>query len=272
MNIISVVRKHGPIGTARKIRERLFALPARKLSDYTAALRARKLPEHLALLKGLVGLEIGGPSPIFSANGLVPVYTFADRVDNTNFSSQTIWEGSIQAGNTFSIGRGKKVGKQYIAEATDLKDLPSNYYDFVLSSHMLEHSANPIKALREWMRVIKPSGLLLVVLPDKERTFDHRRPTTSLSHMIEDFDVERGEGDLTHLEEILALHDISMTPEIPDQEFFLARSLKNIENRCLHHHTFTLRSAGDLMRHVGLEILKQDKQPPHHLIFVVRKG
>jgi SAM-dependent methyltransferase len=271
MNIISVIRKHGPLGTARKIKGRFFARPARRFSDYMAARRARKLSQDMNLFDDLVGLEIGGPSPIFSANGLVPVYTFADRVDNTNFSSQTIWEGSIKAGDTFSIGRGKKVGKQYIAEATNLKDLPSNHYDFVLSSHMLEHSANPIKALREWMRVIKPNGLLLVVLPDKERTFDHRRPTTSISHMIEDYDVERGEDDLTHLHEILALHDISMTPEIPDQEFFLARSLKNIDNRCLHHHTFTLQSAGDLVRHVGLQILKQDKQPPHHLIFIARK-
>jgi SAM-dependent methyltransferase len=260
MYVIGIIRKHGVIGTARAIKRRLFALRARKFSKY------------MAHFDGLIGLEIGGPSPIFSSTGLVPIYILAGRVDNANFGSQTIWEGSITAGDTFSIGSGKKVGKQYIAEATNLEDLPSNYYDFVLSSHMLEHSANPIKALHEWMRVLKPRGLLLVVLPDKERTFDHRRPTTSISHMIEDHDVDRGENDLTHLEEILSLHDITMTPEIPNQEFFVARSLKNIENRCLHHHTFTLESAGDLIRHVGLQILEQDKQAPHHLIFVARKS
>jgi hypothetical protein len=60
----------------------------------------------------------------------------------------------------------------------------------VLSSHCLEHVANPILALREWLRVMTPDGTLVLVLPHKEGTFDHQRPTTTLGHMIDDYERE----------------------------------------------------------------------------------
>jgi SAM-dependent methyltransferase len=155
---------------------------------------------------------------------------------------------------------------QYITEAADLSAIPSDTYDFLLSSHTLEHTANPIKAVSEWMRVVRPEGLLLIVLPDKERTADHRRPVTTLKHMIEDFDAARSEDDLTHLDESVRLHDYSMTPEIPDPVAFKARGLKNFENRCLHHHTFTLSSISELLEYIKLDIVEKDTEPPYHLL------
>jgi len=39
-------------------------------------------------------------------------------------------------------------------------------FDFVYSSHCLEHLNNPIKALRSWHRICRPDGYLYVVVPD----------------------------------------------------------------------------------------------------------
>lgn len=60
-----------------------------------------------------------------------------------------------------------------------------NTYDFVLSSHSLEHIWNPIKALRAWIKVIKPGGYVFLVLPHREHDFSTvNLPSTTLAELI----------------------------------------------------------------------------------------
>lgn len=104
---------------------------------------------------GKCGLEISGPSDFFSSD-ILPIYKWAEKIDGCNFSNNTIWEGKIETDdyNYFP----EKAGRQYIMEGTDLSEIEDDKYDFLLSSHNLEHIANPLKALEEWIRVIKPWG------------------------------------------------------------------------------------------------------------------
>lgn len=57
-------------------------------------------------------------------------------------------------------------GKIIIAkqDATRL-DYPDQSFDRLIATHVLEHIPNPVAALREWDRVVKPGGLLSIVLP-----------------------------------------------------------------------------------------------------------
>lgn len=55
----------------------------------------------------------------------------------------------------------------HIDDAVDLKIFSSASLDFVFSSHLLEHIEDTEKALKEWWRVIKPGGYLVLYLPDK---------------------------------------------------------------------------------------------------------
>lgn len=66
-------------------------------------------------------------------------------------------------------------------------DLPfkDNYWDYVLSSHVIEHFYDPIRTIKEWLRVVKPGGYVFIVAPHKERTFDKDRPRTTLNELIE---------------------------------------------------------------------------------------
>jgi SAM-dependent methyltransferase len=130
---------------------------------------------------------------------------------------------------------------------------------------MLEHSANPLKALREWLRLLKPGGTLFLVLPHREGTFDHRRPVTPLRHLVEDFEQQMGEDDLTHLPEILQLHDLRRDPEAGGFETFKARSERNRENRGLHHHVFDTRRVVELLDHVGVQIRAVESTFPFHI-------
>ena len=220
--------------------------------------------EHQAF-EGKTGIEFGGPSSIFMARGIFPVYPLAARIDNCNFDYQTLWEQQIQAHGGFRFDTRREPGQQFVAEAVDLPFLPDGAYDFVLSSHMLEHSANPLKALREWLRLLKPGGTLFLVLPHREGTFDHRRPVTPLQHLMDDFERQVGEDDLTHLPEILQLHDLRRDPEAGGFEAFKTRSERNRENRGLHHHVFDTRLAVELLDQVGVQIRAVESTFPFHI-------
>lgn len=55
-----------------------------------------------------------------------------------------------------------------VAEADNLSIIASQSLDFVYSSHTLEHVLDMEKTLREWWRVIKQGGLLVLYLPHKD--------------------------------------------------------------------------------------------------------
>lgn len=237
-------------------------------ADPRAALREAGILDEVG---GRTGLEVGGPSQMFSRSGLYPVYEAAGRVDNCTFAGETMWEGVVVEGATFRYARGRAPGRQYVTEATDLRGVASDSYDFVLSSHCLEHVANPLRALGEWIRVLKPGGLMVMVLPNKEGTFDHRRPVTPFVHLIGDFQDDVGEDDLTHLPEILDLHDLAMDPGSASFEAFKARSLRNFENRGLHHHTFDAPLVAQIADHAGLKTLSLTLRGPDNICLLARK-
>ena len=195
----------------------------------------------------------------------MPIYPLAARIDGVNFATSTLWEAKIDEASGYRYAEGH-VGQQFVCEASNLEKIVDRSYDFVLSSHSLEHSANPLKCVAEWVRVLRPGGAVLLVLPDARLTFDHRRPVTSFQHLLDDYRNGTGEDDFTHLKEILALHDLSRDPQAHGAEDFRARSLRNIENRALHQHVFDAASLQELFRHFHIKPLYADEAPPFHVI------
>ncbi len=217
------------------------------------------------------GLEIGGPSRTFGDAGELPLYRSLAGLDNCVFSLETIWEGKRIEGRTYIYHSKKANGFNFIREATDLYGIADQQYDFILSSHSLEHTANPIRALKEWIRVVKPGGALIVLLPDYRRTFDHRRKPTPIEHMLKDHQLGKDEKDLTHLEEILELHDLSRDLAAGTKDQFHQRSLKNFENRCLHHHVFDESNSRQLFEAAGLRVELVEVTKPLHIAILARR-
>lgn len=234
-------------------------------------IRLKAYKSCVEFFRGNSGLEIGGPSTVFRRGGVLPIYAIAAHVDNCNFGHQTIWEGEIREGPNFFYDKQRAPGIQYVAEASDLSCLKDKCYDFILSSHVLEHIANPLKALTEWLRILKECGVLLLIVPHKDGTFDHRRQVTVLEHLIEDFDRKVGEDDLSHLDEILEMHDLGRDPEAGDLNAFSARSIKNFENRGVHHHVFDTHLAVELINYIGLQIIVVEAFAPANILIVAQK-
>lgn len=63
---------------------------------------------------------------------------------------------------------GFQVRPDVMSEADDLSVFGSQSMDFVYSSHTLEHIVDYKKALREWWRVLKQNGYLVLYLPHKD--------------------------------------------------------------------------------------------------------
>ncbi|MEP6390026.1 MAG: class I SAM-dependent methyltransferase [Halioglobus sp.] len=254
--IVALFRKQGLFGLVREGMRFIF-------------------PEHAEASEGLQmlvsksrGLEIGGPSGVFGRAGVLPLYQSATGLDNCNFSSETTWEGKIDEGQTFRFSRSQPPGRQFVGEASRLSELVEGKYDYILSSHVIEHMANPLHALNEWKSVLKPGGTLVLVVPHKQGTFDHRREVTLLTHLEQDLEAHTGEDDLTHLPEILAKHDFALDPEAGGKDAFELRSRENFHNRCLHQHVFDGALVANMIDRCEFQIDSMQCMLPFHIVVV----
>lgn len=120
--------------------------------------------------------------------------------------------------------------------------------DYVIASHVLEHVANPVAALHEWYRVVRPGGIIYLVVPNRLSAFDHTRELTTVAHMLNDFVRGTTARDASHIDEFVfgvdwARYSPTTPPdEIPARQAELARGMHEAiardEDINIHFHTF----------------------------------
>ena len=181
------------------------------------------------ITKNKIGVEIGGPSP----TGTI-LYHNSVSMDNIIFSKNTVWSNHTDEYKYYN----NKTGKVIVNDAVNISNVKNECYDFVFSSHSLEHIANPLKAISEWLRIIKSSGYIIIIVPEKSACFDHKRSYSKFSTLLTQYEKNVGEDDLSTLPEILLNHDLSKDPPAGDLGAFTKRSLDNFNNRCLHHYVY----------------------------------
>lgn len=150
-------------------------------------------------------------------------------------------------------GVGKSIARAYFKG----DDIPfeEGTFSFVLSEHVLEHIPNPLKSLKEWIRVLKPGGKLIIFLPHKERTNDCYREVTPLSHLIEDYENDVPFDDDTHFQDWWEnVVEKGLMPEhykhIPKEEL--------ISTGSIHHHVWTEKEIKEVFEYLGLNIVYED--------------
>jgi hypothetical protein len=90
--------------------------------------------------------------------------------------------------------------------------------------------------------------------------------------MREDAERETAEDDLSHLDEILALHDLDRDPGAPDRETFERRCQENGSTRGMHHHVFVSRTVAEACEAAGLEVLMLRPKEPFNIVCMCRVG
>ena len=136
-----------------------------------------------------------------------------------------------------------------IGDAETMQGIPDNEYDFLIAAHVIEHMKNPIASVQQWCRVIKPGGLLYVIVPDKRYTFDVKRVRTTIAHMIHDFQQPSEDRDFEHyLDYAIHVHNTSEEDAIDE-----AKRLVDTDYS-IHFHVFMPSDALALLRWISKHV------------------
>lgn len=68
----------------------------------------------------------------------------------------------------FPLMTGLKAWDMPDGDAQLMAGVPDNSYDFVHSSHCLEHMRDPYEAFDNWIRICKPGGHIITTIPDED--------------------------------------------------------------------------------------------------------
>lgn len=95
---------------------------------------------------------------------LLPRYT-RGRVLDIGCGQEKAFPHFIGVDNGHHFGRG---AANVVCDANNLNIFASESFDAIFSSHTLEHMVDPLVTLKEWWRLIKVGGFLVLYLPHKE--------------------------------------------------------------------------------------------------------
>lgn len=120
-----------------------------------------------------------------------------------------------------------------------LKTIAENSFDFVIANHVIEHMANPILSIKNWLRVLKPGGRVFIAVPNPSTTFDNLRPITKLDHIMLDYNSPSDERDYEHFKEFALLVSCKIFGVIPESEAEnFAKKLWDTKYS-IHYHVWT---------------------------------
>ena len=68
----------------------------------------------------------------------------------------------------FPLMKSVKIWDKEDGDAQEMFSEDDEIYDFVHSSHCLEHLDDPVLALHNWLRILKPNGYLIITVPDED--------------------------------------------------------------------------------------------------------
>jgi len=96
-----------------------------------------------------------------------------------------------------------------LADGGDALALPEGSFDYVFSSHCLEHLPNPVAALEHWKTRIKPGGVLFLYLPHPD--MEYWLPQNNRKHLHSWFpaDMQRLVADLGFTDVIHSERDLA---------------------------------------------------------------
>jgi SAM-dependent methyltransferase len=100
------------------------------------------------------------------------------RLTNPNFINRYLRGNGIDIGGSpdpltlyeefFPLVTNIKVWDRVDGDAEFMAGVANETFDFVHSSHCLEHLRNPHIGIKNWFRILKPGGYLIVTVPDED--------------------------------------------------------------------------------------------------------
>ena len=185
------------------LRQQVKPALAEPTTPSNRGLRFQESPLAHQFLDGLKGLEIGAAAH----------NPFGLQTKNVGLTRELDVEDFdfYRASQIQMCGEWARIDIPASAEDIPVRD---SSQDFVLSSHVWEHLANPLGALEEWCRVVRPNGYILAIVPkrDAEPT-DHGRPITPIEEHIKHYELRSTHPARALAAELPMIHYSVFSPE-----------------------------------------------------------
>ncbi|MGA9770105.1 MAG: methyltransferase domain-containing protein [Blastocatellia bacterium] len=163
------------------------------------------------------------------------------------------------------------VNVDIIANGEQLETIDDSTQDFVIANHFIEHCQNPVGALINMFRVLKPGGVLYLAIPDKRYSFDVDRPRTPLAHLMRDYREGPEWSRRQHFEEWTRLVNKVRDDQAAEEE--IARNMSR--DYSIHYHVWTQADMMELivaMRQMVSFDVELFLRHEAEAIFILRKG
>ncbi|RQD83847.1 glycosyltransferase, partial [Methanosalsum natronophilum] len=162
-------------------------------------------------------------------------------------------------------------------DAQKLEHITDGKFDFCIANHVLEHMSDPIGALINWMRVLKPGGILYLSVLDIDNSLDTGRDLTTLEHLIADHSDSSDSKNFYHYIECAKYWN-----KLSDDNEIQRFAQENYEkNYSIHYHTFNRKSIHELLMYLlsqkpdlfhTLNIYENTMNGTDEYIYILEKG
>lgn len=110
-------------------------------------------------------------------------------------------------------------------DAQLMESVKDDTYDFVHSSHCLEHMVDPHIALRNWIRITKPGGYLVITVPEED-LYEHLKwPSRFNGDHKWSFSIGKSKGNMPKATSVMEL--LMRLPNIEVQRIVLVDDFFN---------------------------------------------
>ena len=193
-------------------------------------------PANKQMMREIIVSRLKGKGVEFGAGSRPMPLPFDTEVDYAEpFQSSEQYARMHYTDNTVKARYKNPIEDQY--------EVADESIDFVVAAHVIEHTPNPIRAIVESYRKLRPGGQLVLVVPDRRRTFDRHRDITPIEHLILDFEKPDRERDLDNYLDFF--RKVKKGPD-PDSQARAAHAA-GID---IHYHVWEPGSFSRMMRHI----------------------
>lgn len=165
------------------------------------------------------------------------------EAENMNETSKTrkIWgafEQSIIKGTGIDIGCGNdpltldvRRFDIHDGDANCITKFVNDQFDFVYSSHCLEHMVDPRRALLEWWQLVKPGGYLLFIVPDEDLYEQGVFPSRFNPDHKSTFTIAKAQSWSP-----VSLNVLELAKQLPEARIIKLELQDHNYDRCLYRH------------------------------------
>lgn len=170
----------------------------------------------------------------------------------------------VDYADAFGDEEGCKIGYEnkdfvpldFTASLENMDAITKTNYDFIVCSHVIEHTPKIMQALKNVYEHLATGGVFVLAIPHKEYTFDEFRTITPLKHHIKDYEQYDRGNDMIHLVDYLENAHIKYQGHTADITSHCRAFLHDNKNFDIHYHIFTEDSFVEIIKWFNENVYK----------------